>query len=265
MAGSLALLTDALHNLSDVISLIVSLVAQRLSTRQQTHKHTFGFKKAEIIAAFINAATLIVVAGLLGVEAVKRFNVPVEVESQLVIILSLVAIAGNGFSVLLLRRNMGDNMNMKSAYLHMLADMLTSVAVLIGGVIMYYYEVFWVDSALALAISLYLFYLSFQLLVDAVKVLLLFSPPGLSVEEISQKVCALEEVKNIHHIHVWQMGEDDIYFEGHVDLNTDMSITEFEVILEKIEHLLHEDFGIHHTIIQPEINKDDDKGLIVQD
>jgi len=196
---------------------------------------------------------------------VKRINMPVEVGSQLVIILSIVAIAGNGISVLLLKRNMGDNMNMKSAYLHMLADMLTSVAVLIGGVIMYYYNIYWIDSVLALGIAAYLFYLSYKLLVDAVKVLLLFSPPGLSIEAISKKVCAMEEVKNIHHVHVWQMGEGDIYFEGHVDLNKDMSITNFEVVLEKIENMLNEDFGIHHTIIQPEFTRDDDKALIVQD
>ena len=136
LSGSLSLLSDALHNFSDVISLIISYIANRLSRKSASLKKTFGYKRAEILAAFVNAAALIVVAVFLIKEAVIRFQHPQEIETGLVIWLSFIAILGNGFSVLLLKKDSETNMNMKSAYLHLLTDMLASVAVLIGGLLM---------------------------------------------------------------------------------------------------------------------------------
>jgi len=146
VSGSLSLLSDALHNFSDVLSLIVSYIANLLAKKKASIDKTFGYKRAEILAAFINASTLIIVAILLIVEAVKRFQNPEPIDSNLVIWLSLLGIVANGFSVLLLKKDADVNMNMRSAYLHLLTDMLASVAVLIGGLLMMFYEVFWVDN-----------------------------------------------------------------------------------------------------------------------
>ena len=129
VSGSLALLSDALHNFSDVLSLIISYIANILSKRKASTSRTFGYKRAEIIAAFINASTLIIVAVLLIIEAIKRFQNPQEIESNLVIWLSILGIVANGLSVLLLKKDAEKNMNMRSAYLHLLTDMLASVAV----------------------------------------------------------------------------------------------------------------------------------------
>lgn len=143
VSGSLSLLSDALHNFSDVLSLIVSYIASKLSKQKASINRTFGYKRAEILAAFVNAATLIIVAVILIKEAVERFQDPQNIESNLVIWLSLIAIAGNGYSVLLLRKDSDNNINIKSAYLHLLTDMLASVAVLIGGLLMKYFQLFW--------------------------------------------------------------------------------------------------------------------------
>ncbi|HSM62691.1 MAG TPA: cation diffusion facilitator family transporter, partial [Gillisia sp.] len=124
LSGSLALLSDALHNFSDVLSLLVSYIANILSKRDASLNHTFGYKRAEIVAAFVNASTLIVVAILLIIEAVKRFQNPESINSSLVIWLSLLAIVGNGLSVLLLKKDSEANLNMRSAYLHLLTDMM---------------------------------------------------------------------------------------------------------------------------------------------
>ena len=157
ISGSLALISDAVHNLSDVISLVISYIANLLTNKKkQTLEKTFGYKRAEIIAAFVNAATLIVIAVFLGIEAIKRFNNPKIINSELVIWLALLGIAFNGFSVLLLRKDAAHNMNMRSAYLHLLSDMLTSVAVLAGGLLMKYFEIYWVDAVLTILISIYL-------------------------------------------------------------------------------------------------------------
>ena len=157
-SGSLALLSDALHNFSDVISLVVSYIASKLSKQKASINRTFGYKRAEILAAFINASTLVIVAIILIIEAIKRFNNPETIESNLVIWLSMIAIVGNGFSVLLLKKDAKNNINMRSAYLHLLTDMLASVAVLIGGLLMKYYQMFWVDSALTFLIAVYLIF-----------------------------------------------------------------------------------------------------------
>ena len=265
ISGSLSLLSDALHNFTDVVSLVISYVANRLAKRKASLHKTFGYKRAEILAAFINAATLMVVAILLIIEAIERFQNPQEIESNLVIWLSFLAILGNGFSVLLLRRDSKANMNLKSAYLHLLTDMMASVAVLIGGLLMKFYEVYWVDSLLTLVIAIYLILMGYNLLKDSYKILMLFTPDTIHVKDIVERIQVLELVKNVHHVHIWQLNEEEIHFEAHIDFEDDISLSQFEVILRQIEEIAYHDFGINHVNIQPEFGKYDDKDVIVQD
>jgi cobalt-zinc-cadmium efflux system protein len=265
ISGSLALLSDALHNFSDVLSLIISYIANNLSKRKASTNKTFGYKRAEIIAAFVNAATLIIVAVLLIIEAINRFRSPEVIASELVIWLSLLGIVANGLSVLLLKKDANTNMNMKSAYLHLLTDMMASVAVLIGGLLMKYYEIYWIDSALTLAIALYLIYMGCDLLKDSTRVLMLFTPNDIPVKEIVKKVNDLEEVNSIHHIHIWKLNEEEVHLEAHIDFVKDIKLSEFDMVLNKIEKLLFYEYQINHVNIQPEFRKCDAKDIIVQD
>ena len=141
---------------------------------------------------------------LLIIEAIKRFQNPQEIESNLVIWLSIIAILGNGFSVLLLKKDAEANMNMKSAYLHLLTDMMASVAVLVGGLLMKYYQVYWVDSVLTFVIALYLIWMGLDLLKTSTKVLMLFTPEDIPVKQIVAEINGFEGIKNVHHVHVWQ-------------------------------------------------------------
>ena len=265
LSGSLALLSDALHNFSDVISLIVSYIANKLTKRKASLQKTFGYKRAEILAAFINASTLIIVAVLLIIEAIDRFKNPQDIESNLVIWLSAVAIIGNGFSVLLLKKDSETNMNMKSAYLHLLTDMMASVAVLIGGLLMKYYQIYWVDSVLTFAIAVYLIIMGYHLLKDSTKVLMLFTPEAIPINAIVKDINAFADIKNTHHIHVWQLNEDEIHLEAHIDFNKDITLSQFDIILRDIEDLVLKKYDINHVNIQPEFGKDDAKDIIVQD
>lgn len=265
ISGSLALLSDALHNLSDVISLIISYVANQLVRKDASLKRTFGYKRAEIIAAFVNAATLIIIAVLLIIEAVKRFRDPQEIDTGLVIWLSIVAILGNGFSVLLLKKDSELNMNMRSAYLHLITDFMASVAVLAGGILMKFYEIYWIDSFLTLAIAIYLIIVGYDLLRSSTRVLMLFTPTDLALEEIANKIAEIPEVNNVHHIHVWQLNEDETHLEAHIDFNEDILLSQFDAISDKIEDLVYHEFGINHVNIQPEFGRCDSKDLIVQD
>ena len=189
ISGSLALISDAVHNFSDVISLIISYVANLLANKKKrTKTSTFGYKRAEIIAAFINATTLIIVGLFLGYEAIIRFNTPTEIQSNLVIWLALLGILANGFSVLLLKKDADHNLNMKSAYIHLFIDMLTSIAVLVGGLLMKYYNIYWIDALLTLIIAIYLIYMSWDILTKSIRILMLFAPEHIKIDDVVNEV-----------------------------------------------------------------------------
>ena len=256
ISGSLALLTDALHNFSDVLALIISWIANALSKKKSTADKTFGYKRAEIIAAMINSGTLVIIAVFLSIEAIKRFVTPREVESFWIIILAAMSIAFNGFSVLLLRRDAKQNMNMKAAYLHLFTDMLTSVAVLAGGIAIQYTAITWIDPALSIGIAIYLIYSSFSLLMDTLKVLMQFTPEGLSIEKIENRICQ---------IHIWKLDDHQIHFEAHVGFFDDLVLSEIQKILMDIKGILHNEFGIAHTTLQPEFGECENVDLIVSE
>jgi cobalt-zinc-cadmium efflux system protein len=235
------------------------------SKKKASSSKTFGYKRAEIIAAFVNAATLMVAAIILIKEAVERFITPQEIESDLVIWLSLLGIAANGYSVLLLKKDADSNMNMKSAYLHLFTDMMASVAVLIGGILMKFYQVYWVDAALTLAIALYLIYMGYDLLKEYTKCLMLFTPNTVQVQEIVEAITKIEPIKNVHHVHIWQLNDNEVHLEAHIDFNDDIKLSEFDTILEKIEEEVYHNHGINHINIQPEFGKCKSKQIIVQD
>ncbi len=266
ISGSLALLSDALHNFSDVLSLVFSYVAHKLSRKKASVDQTFGYKRAELIAAFVNAMTLIIVAFFLIYGAIERFFNPQHIQSELVIWLSILGIVANGLSVILLKNDADKNLNMKSAYLHLMTDMLASVAVLIGGLLMKYLQWFWVDSVLTLAIAIYLIVVGFDLLKESTKMLMLFTPSHININEIVQEVHKIPGTDKLHHIHVWHLNDDELHLEAHLDCSEDIKMSEFNEILHQIEHVLLEKFHINHINIQPEYNKEEDsKDFIVQD
>ena len=265
LSGSLSLLSDALHNFSDVLSLLVSYVASKLAKQKASIHRTFGYKRAEILAAFVNAATLVIVGVLLIIEAVERFQHPQIIETDLVIWLSFIAILANGFSVLLLKKDSEKNINVKSAYLHLLTDMLASIAVLIGGLLMKFYQMYWVDSVLTLLISLYLILVGYKLLKTSTKILMLFTPEHINIENVVETINQLPKVKLLHHVHIWSLNDDEFHLEAHLDFSEDVTITEFDGILHQIETILRNEFQINHVTIQPEFNKKDSKEIIVQD
>jgi len=265
ISGSLSLLSDALHNFSDVLSLIVSYIADKYSKKEASFDKTFGYKRAEIIAAFVNASTLLIVAVYLIYEAAKRFMNPQEIESELVIWLAILGIVANGFSVLLLKKDSKENMNMRSAYLHLLTDMSASVAVLAGGLLMKYFGWFWVDSILTVLIAIYLIFMGYDLLKSSFKILMLFTPDDIQLEKLREAISEAPEVKNVHHMHIWQLNETETHLEAHIDFHEDITLSKFDKILDQVEERLYHDFGINHVNIQPEFKKDDAKDVIVQD
>ncbi len=265
ISGSLSLLSDAMHNFSDVISLIISYIADKLTKKKYTLQQTFGYKRAEIIAAFINTAMLLVIAAILAEEAISRFKQPVAIESLWVIALAILSILVNGGSVLLLKKDASENMNIKSAYLHLFSDMITSFAVLLGGIAMYYFNMFWIDSALSILIAAYLVYSSCGLLRRTLGVLMQFAPPGTDLRAIENEILRFPTIKNIHHVHVWQLNDKEIHFEAHIDFNEDIKLSKIAEITGQVRQLLRDKFKINHAILQPEIGSDDSTQFIVDE
>lgn len=261
ISGSMALLSDAAHNFSDVLSLIISYFASKLSKRDATERETFGFRRSGILAAFINSSTLIIIAFVIIVKAVQRLMSPATISADWVIGLAAASIAVNGLSVLFIRKDSRRDINIRSAYVHLFGDMLTSVAVLIGGLTIKYLHWYRTDALFSLVIASYLLYLTWGIFRSSLRIIMQFTPENIDVQKI---VCDIENipgVKNIHHLHIWQINEHDLMFEAHVDISEDIMISSFENILEDIKGILLKN-GINHSTIQPEFSVEDSKSII---
>jgi len=263
ISGSLALISDALHNFSDALSIIISYIAIKLKLRDNSYRHTFGLKRAEILAAVINASVLIVIYGFVFYEAFKRFYEPEKIEAGIMSIVAAIGLAANIIGTLLLKRDSKTSLNIRSAYMHLLSDSVSSVAVILGGIAIAIWNIIWVDSLLTFLIGIYIMRECYLILGEAIHVLMEGAPPEISLDEIKTEVERFPEVADIHHIHLWMVGDGDIHLEAHVNVN-DMKISQSDVLRMKIERMLESKFGIHHVTLQFECNQCLEEGLIGQ-
>lgn len=259
LSGSLSLLSDAVHNLSDTVAIALSYVANRIAQKPKNARKTFGYQRAEILVAFINSTVLLVLSTVLIVEAIKRWQSPESINGTLMIIVASIGLVANFISVFLLEKDSHENLNIKSSYLHLLGDTVSSVGVLVGGVAIMLWGIVWIDPLITLLISLYIIKETWKVIRKTVDILMQSSAP-LDYEGIKTDIEKMDKVKNIHHVHSWMTNEKTIYFEAHVDME-DMQLSEAERIYDQIEHFLVEDHGISHVTLQAEVNKCCDKRM----
>lgn len=262
MSGSLALVSDALHNFSDCVSLIISYSALKLSARKKTLQLTFGYKRAEILAALFNSSVLLVVIFFLFREAYVRLRHPAAINGALMIGVALIGLLANLLAVLLLRRDSRKNLNIKSSYLHLLADTVSSIGVVGGGFAVLLFKAYWVDPILTVLIGLYVLRESYAIIIQAAKILMQATPENIDILNIQRKLEELPEVENLHHVHVWQVTENETHFEGHVDVCEDLNISRITELNQKIEKILRDRFGIKHATIQVEFGTCTDKKIV---
>lgn len=260
VSGSLALISDAIHNLSDSVSVILAWVAQVLSRKPSTLKSTFGYKRAEILAAFINSSALIAISGYLVFKAVERLFHPQPVDSLWMFWLGLLGLVANGLSVFVLEGEKNKNINIKAAYLHLLGDALTSLAVIVGAALIWMFQVVWVDAVVTVIIGIYLFVHSFHILKESVTILMQMTPAEIDITKIEKRLILIEGIKNIHHIHVWNLTDKLLHFECHLNLEHDLKVSETGDIFEKVRKVLHDEFDIHHVTIQFEFGGEEKLG-----
>lgn len=253
-SGSLSLLTDALHNLTDTFSLVTSFIALKLSDKENTDLRTFGYKRAEILAALLNASLLIIVSFFLFKEAVLRFFHPVPINSGFVIVVASIGLIVNSLCAFLLKDDHHDNMNLRSAFVHLFSDALVSAAVIVGALCMYCFGVFWIDSILTLGIGLYVIKEGYVIVMDAVHILMQYVPRGIVLRDIQKDIEQIEGVKDIHHTHAWGVTPQDIHFEAHINTVNDIKLSKSCVLKDQIEKLLREKYSIYHSTLQFEYN-----------
>jgi cobalt-zinc-cadmium efflux system protein len=253
LAGSLALLSDAAHNLSDVAALGLAFVARRLGRRPPTLRHTYGLKRAEVIAALVNAVTLVAVSALIARSAIVRLQHPVPVERGLMLTVALVALVANVGSVLLLRRHDERDVNVRSAFLHLAQDALASLAVVIAALLSGTSVGVYLDPAAALLVVAVVLRGTLSLLWKTVRTLLEATPEGVDLDALVASVADRFPPVRIHHVHLWEIAPGQRLLTAHVDLGQEMDGRGIEALFCAVKAMLRREWGVNHATLEPEV------------
>ena len=282
LTGSLALLSDAGHMLSDAIALGATLMAFKIGEKAATHQKTYGYKRFEILVATVNGATLVIIALMIFYEAIKRFNSPPEIASQGMLIVATIGMLVNILVAWLMHRGSrsGDghnhgshkdkheandakltsdasdnkqpvNLNMQSAYLHVLSDLMGSVAAIVAALLMMSFGWVWADAAASVIVAILIMFSGYRVVRDSVHILMEGTPEGISLVNVEEKLLAHPQVQQVHDLHVWSITSGLNALSCHVVVDGEMSIHESSLLIASLEQSLLE-LGIHHATIQVE-------------
>ena len=249
---SLSLLSDAGHNLADVASLAMSLIAIRLLKVKPTEKYTYGYKKTTILVALLNAAILLLSIGAIGYEAINRLIHPEPLPGKTISIVAAIGIAINALTAMLFFRSKENDLNIRSAFLHLLSDAIVSAALVVGGLIIFYTNLFWIDAALSLLVAIIILFSTWQLLRDSLRLSLDGVPAGIEIRKIRDAVAKMKGVKDFHHIHVWAISTTENALTAHLVVDRDCTMEFVDHLKHDIKHeLLH--LNIQHATLEVEM------------
>lgn len=250
LANSMALVADAGHNLSDVLALTFSWIAVILSQHKPTLKFTYGFRRSTILIALLNTIFLLAAVVFIVWETISRLQNPVGVNSTSVITVAAIGIVVNGFTAWLFIKDKQHDLNIRSAFVHFIADALVSLGVVVGGVIMAITGIVWVDSLVSFIIIAVILYSCFHLLIDSVNLALDAVPENVNIEEVSGFFKSLPEVKGIHDLHIWALSTTDAALTVHLTTNVQTNMA----FITNIQHQLSKKYNIGHATIQVEFD-----------
>jgi len=250
LTNSLALQTDAFHMLTDVVSLAYALVAVWISQRPVNLKKTYGYYRVEILSAFLNGILLWAVVIFVFYEAIQRLQQPADVQSLNMLIIAVLGLVANGLVAATLSRSRNASLNLKGAFLHVVADALGSVGAISAGIIMFFTGWYQADPIASIMIGVLIFYSSGKLVRDSVNVLLEGVPSHIDVSAVERRILGMKGVKNVHDLHVWSIADTKMCcMSSHVVVEDD---TNGKDLVTKLIHILKEEFGIDHTTFQLE-------------
>jgi cobalt-zinc-cadmium efflux system protein len=247
-AHSLALLSEAGHNLSDLVALLLSLVAVYLQARPPSATKTYGWHRAGVLAALVNAASLVVIAFFIFYEAVKRLRNPEPVHAGLMMGVAAVGVVMNGVIALMLYKSHRD-VNIRSTLLHEIGDTVSTAAVILGGWAIMATGQYWIDPALSFGIGALILWSGFGIVRETLNILLEGTPQGIKLERVTAAICAVDGVNDVHDLHVWSIGSETAALSCHISI-ADIPPSVSERILREVKARLHEEFHIDHTTIQ---------------
>lgn len=246
--NSMALLTDAGHNLSDVASLVISLVAFWMAKKQSSAVYTYGFKKTTVLAALVNAVVLLIAIGVLGYESAMRLMHPQPVSGGVIAWIAAIGILVNSISAYLFFRQKSE-LNARAAYLHLLADALVSLGVVVAGVVISYTHLYWLDPAIGLVIMVVILISTWGLLKDSFRMSIDAVPQGMSLEAVKKIMLEVPHVQHVHHVHVWPLSTTENALTAHVVIDDGIPFSEKLQVVEQIKHAL-EHSNIQHSTIE---------------
>jgi cobalt-zinc-cadmium efflux system protein len=249
VAGSLALLADALHNFNDCGSLVIALVARRVARLPSDERRTFGYRRAEIVGALINLTILVVIGLYLLGEGLHRLFDPREVEGWIVVMVAAVALAVDiGTAILLYAMSRG-NLNLRAAYLHNLGDAIASVGVILAGAAVLLWGAYWVDPAVTLVIAAYILWQSLAMMARSIHILMEGAPADVDSDALVRELEVIEGVIEVHHVHIWELDEHHRALEAHIVVD-EAHLARWAEIKQQIKQLLGERFHIHHSTLE---------------
>jgi len=249
VSGSLALIADALHNFSDAASLLIAFAARRIARRPADERMSFGYARAEVVAALINFTTLILLGLYLGYEAIMRLLAPQPIAGWTVVIVAGIALVVDAATALLTHAQARESMNIKAAFLHNVADALSSVAVIVGGVVILLYDWTLIDPLLTLAIAGYVLWHGLAEIGGAIRILMLGVPPGTDPAAVIAAMREVEGVADVHHLHLWGFDERRVSLEAHLVVAEGATVGAAKA---HVRQLLHERFGVSHVTLETE-------------
>ncbi len=247
-SNSMALIADAGHNLSDVLALVFSWIAVILSQRQPTLKFTYGFRRSTILIALLNTILLLVAVAFIIYETVQRLNNPMKIDAKSVIIVAAIGIVVNGFTAWLFMKGEKHDLNIRSVFVHFVADALVSLGVVVAGVIIAFTGILWIDSLVSFAIIAVILYSSYNLLINSVNLALDAVPENIKIEEVREYLANLSEVSGVHDLHIWALSTTEAAMTVHLATHTQTDVS----FIRAIQDHLHERFRIEHATIQVE-------------
>ncbi len=250
VANSLGLLSDAAHNLSDVVALGLSLWAVRLGRRPATPRRTFAYKRAEILVAMFNSAVLIAISVYIIVEAVRRLIDPEPVEGLWVVAFAAAGLVINGLAAFLLRSHHHD-LNLRSAFLHLIGDAATSFGVMVSGLIVYFADWYYADAIVSILVSVWIGREAFNIVRSTVNVLMEGTPEGLDFGAVERAMLAVPGVRGVHDLHIWSISSSDLALSAHLEAE-DAALSETGMLLAAVKNVLAHDFAVGHVTLELE-------------
>lgn len=252
---SLALLSDAGHNFLDVAGLALAMIAFKLSKSKSTQEYTYGRKKASILISLFNAVILLISIGAIGYEAIFRFAHPHPLPGVTIAIIAAIGIVVNGVSAFMFFKDKDKDMNVKSAFLHLASDALVSLALVVGGIIIYYTHLFWIDPLLSIIVCLVIIASTWSLLKDSLRLSLDGVPENVDFQKVKAEVLKIAGVKDFHHLHIWAMSTTENALTGHLVIDNSISKNNISIIKDKIKHELQH-MNIQHATLETDFESD---------